>query len=561
MGCGDAIGDALTGGMVSAIQGNPENLVNYATHMATGGITQAVDAIQNEQGIGAMIIAGIDPGHLGDKALVATGEGLPPGLRDALATIMPIVGSFFGPIGTFAGAAMGARLRGASKNDAFTAGAIGAGASVAGNVAAEASSGLTDQLVSQGVNQAAAAAISRAATQSAVNAAIAGASDQDVGNAAIAGAISGGLTGGIRPYTSAQLIEAGLSAEQAQSVSGILASTAGGAASQGFTGGDATTGAITGAVSGIGTVFDNYGNALTTDRSTGGLQMADNDPFGWGASNLDYSYDSNIAGNEFNEPSAMGWIQDAAGNIKWGPILGAVATAGISALGATSAANAANQGLNNAANATNAATAAQIQSQEKMYQQGRRDFSPFLDMAPRSLATLQSSIYGTPQTYRTATGGINVANAEQFDLKNFTPEGTPAYEWQKKRGLEDLRTQLMMMGRPSGTVAANANSRFLGDLNAKEYESGYNRLFNQKQDYVNNLLNLGKIAQGAAGSTSALGATAANNTSNAFQNQGNTLANISNAQGQTNANLYSGLASLPLNIANTAIRANQSGMF
>jgi hypothetical protein len=353
----------------------------------------------------------------------------------------------------------------------------------------------------------------------------------------------------------------GLSTGASNSLVNIGTSAATGAIKSSVMGGDPLTGALAGGASGLGGTITNSLSSPSTPSSTGGVMSEYNDPFGWDAGGLDYSYDSNIAGLDTGGASAMGWVRDAAGNINWGPILAAGVTAGIGALGATAAAGAANSGLNNATNATNAAAQSQIQAQERMYQQGRQDFAPFREMAPRSLATLQSSIYGTPETYRNATGGMETANAEQFDLKNFTPEGTPAYEWQKKRGLEDLRTQLMMMGRPSGTVAANANSRFLGDLNAKEYETGYNRLFNQKQDYVNNLLNLVKTSQGAAGTTSALGATAANNTSSALQNQGNTLANISNAQGQTNANLYSGLASLPLNIANTAIKANQSGMF
>lgn len=171
----------------------------------------------------------------------------------------------------------------------------------------------------------------------------------------------------------------------------------------------------------------------------------------------------------------------------------------------------------------------------------------------------------TPLGSITPTTGTQTANAEKFDLANFRPEQTAAFDWQKKRNLEDLRTQLMMMGRPSGTVAANANERSINDLNAREYDSGYNRLLGQKQDYQNSLLNLVKIGQGAAGSTSASGQNAANNISNAFQNQGANLANIATTNGNnqanaaltrgaSTANLWSGLSALPFQAANTAIQ-------
>jgi hypothetical protein len=236
-----------------------------------------------------------------------------------------------------------------------------------------------------------------------------------------------------------------------------------------------------------------------------------------------------------------------------GAVLGADATESAG----NAAANATTSAAQTGADAAREATAAQIASNEKMYNQGREDFAPFRNLAPESLATLQSAIYSKE---------VDGRNAQVFDLKNFQPEGTPAYEWQKKRGLEDLRTQLMMQGRPSGTVAANANARFLGDLNAREYESGYNRLFTQKQDYINNLLNLGKMAQGAAGSTGTLGQSAAGNMSSAYNqqgqtlanlagNQGNALASINMNQGQTLGNLYSGLGSQSANAVSTGLKA------
>lgn len=280
---------------------------------------------------------------------------------------------------------------------------------------------------------------------------------------------------------------------------------------------------------------------------------------------------------------------------------------------ANAAANAAQAGATTAANAQLTGTREAIAAQDRIYNQNRADFAPFLNVAPQALDAYQALTYGSsyipknlsnpapgassmPKSPMSSSQVANLFGLDEnkmlpdqkslglsgypsqspmsssqvayptFDLANFTPQGTAAYEWQKSRGLEDLGRSLRLMGRPSGTVAANSTARFLGDLNATEYDKGYTRLEGQKQDYTNNLLNLIKTAQGAAGSTSASGQNYANNVSNANITQGTNLANIATqsginqananlVKGQSQANLYGGLAQLPFNIANTAINA------
>ena len=301
-------------------------------------------------------------------------------------------------------------------------------------------------------------------------------------------------------------------------------------------------------------------------------------------------------------------------------------TAVVGAVGANMAANTSANAAGEASQATKESAANQIASQERMYNQGRDDFAPFRNLAPRSLATLESSIYGTPQSYAdpsfqplsdteaaqqlygkiqsgevpvnndfwkdinngenplnrimrdtnlaTMTQGYSKgadgkiikqsdipqlqANGQQFDLANFRPENTAAYDWQKSRTLEGLGNYFNLTGRGRGsTVQSNATGRALGDLNAAEYDKGYNRLFQRKQDYTNDLLNLVKTAQGAAGSTSSLGQNAANQTGQAYQNQGNSLANIAQQSGQTQANLYAGIVPSTMNTIGTGLQAAQ----
>lgn len=239
---------------------------------------------------------------------------------------------------------------------------------------------------------------------------------------------------------------------------------------------------------------------------------------------------------------------------KIAPVLGGVAgfmvggpagaMVGASLGGAVAGAGAQSDGLKDATNATNNATYAQIAEQRRQYDLSRKDFSPFLQPSGRALATLQSSIYGGPQQYAdpnyTGTGTAPMLSA------TWQPQESEGFKYTKSRTLEDLGRQLRMMGRGSGTVAANSFGRTLGDLNASNEETQRNELWN-----------LVKTGQGATGSVAGLGANAANNISGAYGTQGQTLANISNLQGQNKANLWSGLSSAPLNI----MSANKMGAF
>lgn len=311
-------------------------------------------------------------------------------------------------------------------------------------------------------------------------------------------------------------------------------------------------------------------------------------------------------------------------------------------------------------NAQLTATRESIAAQERALAQARADNAPFLQTAPRGLATLESLVYGTPISYRQnagiappqevanpgpppqtirweefvdpATGERmsrpvhsenesaavaewqaknkayqqyladsaayrekvgatpeQTATAPKFELPmnfdgskwnfdgskyafNFDPskiDQDAGYQWEKKRGLEDLRTQLMAAGRPGGTVAANATARFLGDLNAAYDDKYYDRQYGENRDrygralsentlgysrglgentiaydravgersnYQNQLANLLNLARGAQAQVTQAGTNAANNTSNALINQGNSLANIYTNQGVNDAN-------------------------
>lgn len=159
------------------------------------------------------------------------------------------------------------------------------------------------------------------------------------------------------------------------------------------------------------------------------------------------------------------------------------------------------------------------QTQWDMYNQAQQNYKPFLDPSGRAMATLQSSIYGGDFGYK------DPKNPRRQLSASFQPIESEAFKYNKQRTLDDLGRELRMMGRGSGTVAANAYGRTLGDLNVANEEQQRNQLWN-----------LVKTGQGAAGSITGLGQGTATN-----------VANTILQNGQTQASLYSGMGPALIN--------------
>jgi hypothetical protein len=286
--------------------------------------------------------------------------------------------------------------------------------------------------------------------------------------------------------------------------------------------------------------------------------------------------------------------------------VGAVAAA---AIGAGASAYSSNQASKSAAASAKNASENANATQLYMYDQSRADFNPFLQPSNKAMAMLQSSIYGGPVEYNDAStnaltndeimlenwkaiqadpsrynlrddvwndirGGEDPAsrllregiakNGQQLTnlpyaiggewyrgadgkLTNqapqklsatFRPQESEGFKYTKERTLADLGRSLRMMGRGSGTVAANATGRTLGDLNAANEDKQRNELWN-----------LAKVGQGAAGAVTSSGGNYANNVSANQMNTGNTLAQLQLQNGQTQANLWAGIGGAAGNAA------------
>lgn len=246
---------------------------------------------------------------------------------------------------------------------------------------------------------------------------------------------------------------------------------------------------------------------------------------------------------------------------------------------------------NTAADATQKAAQLSVDASNKAYDASRADFQPFLSPSGRAMATLESAIYGGPQQYmdpnyrfdretgkyiningakvvpvpsttgnlkplryimpvaRTAQNAVNSAGAKigvdspPMLSTTFNPQQSESYKWQKERGLADLGRILRMQGRGNSTAGLNATGRFLGDLNANEY-----------QRQLDQLWNLVKTGQGAAGTVSGAGSSNAANNAAAYGMAGQGAANAAYMSGAAKANLYSGLSAANANAMGTGLQ-------
>jgi hypothetical protein len=288
----------------------------------------------------------------------------------------------------------------------------------------------------------------------------------------------------------------------------------------------------------------------------------------------------------------------------------AVAVGGAALVGAGASAYSSNKATKAGAATSQQASKDANSTQLYMYDNARADFDPFLQPSNRALAMLQSSLYGGPVAYEDAS--TTALSAEDLAAENwrqiqaarradpnglaglskdfwddiekrgedpitrvmrttmrgaavpydgskswyrgadgkltstappkltasFTPQESEGFKYTKERTLSDLGRSLRMMGRGSGTVAANATGRTIGDLNAANEDKQRNELWN-----------LVKTGQGAAGSVQSSGMNYANNVSANQMNTGNTLANLQNQNGQTQANLWAGIGGAAGNAA------------
>ena len=215
------------------------------------------------------------------------------------------------------------------------------------------------------------------------------------------------------------------------------------------------------------------------------------------------------------------------------------------------------QAQESAANKAAEATTEAARVQKQIYEQTRKDFAPYQYGGYQGLSQLtgQTITYTDPQTGETRT--IQGTGAP-YDLmkgvgeqpsweKEYTQQlgkytESPAYQAQNAIAQQNLQRQLAARGLNYGATGASAGAELSRQLTATDYDkyrqdlaSRYAALqgeYGQRRDInaqqYNQLLDLAKIGQGAAGSTGAAGTQYGQQVG---QTQGS-LANIYQQSGQ-----------------------------
>lgn len=147
--------------------------------------------------------------------------------------------------------------------------------------------------------------------------------------------------------------------------------------------------------------------------------------------------------------------------------MGDIVSGGITYLGMNQAGKSMKSGANN-----------QIALEREMFNYSKGLQKPFYDLGLPAFKSYASAITGTidPNTGKT-----------------WTPETSPAYQWQKQQGEQNLSRSLRALGRSNSTYGMNATGDFNRNLAGAEY-----------QNQLARLADLSNIAQGGASDLSSL---------------------------------------------------------
>lgn len=180
--------------------------------------------------------------------------------------------------------------------------------------------------------------------------------------------------------------------------------------------------------------------------------------------------------------------------------------AGAGIAGSVLGSNAQDRASQRSADAQNRA----IDLQERIYNQQRQDYQPYMDMGTQGIGAYNSFV-NNPNAYLS----------------------TPAYQWQQQQIDKNMNRQLSARGRSNSTYGMNSLANAYGELGTREYQNAYNRML----DPI-------KIGQGAASAAGSAG----QNYGGAVQSGAYNLGNIYAQQGNNQASLYGNLGAMPLNL-------------
>lgn len=188
-------------------------------------------------------------------------------------------------------------------------------------------------------------------------------------------------------------------------------------------------------------------------------------------------------------------------------------------LGGKEQASAARYAARKQSNAANRA----LQLQRDIWQQGRADLLPYINLGSRNIAGLESRVN------------------KGFTSGDFTAD--PGYAFRLAEGEKSINRASGVGGSPYSGATLKALNRFNQDSASSEFDRAYQR-WQQGTANLMDLVNLGRVASANA---AGVGADFGRSASDLMMGDANAQGAAAIAGGNATAGMYSSLGSLPMN--------------
>lgn len=188
-------------------------------------------------------------------------------------------------------------------------------------------------------------------------------------------------------------------------------------------------------------------------------------------------------------------------------------------LGGESQSDAAKYAARKQSNAANRAT----QLQREIWQQGRADLMPYMDLGKRTIPTLETRVN------------------KGFTSEDFTAD--PGYAFRLAEGEKSINRASGVGGSPYSGATLKALNRFSQDSASGEFDRAFAR-WQQGTANLMDLVNLGRVSSANA---AGVGADFARSASDTMMGAANAQGAAAIAGGNAQAQMYNTLGNLPMN--------------
>ena len=194
------------------------------------------------------------------------------------------------------------------------------------------------------------------------------------------------------------------------------------------------------------------------------------------------------------------------------------------AIGDLTGANQAAKAAQSAANTQAAATDRASETQKEMYDQTRKDLSPYTQAGTTALSRLMGGMGANGQLMKSYSG------QDLYD--------DPSYQFRLNQGLDSVQSSAAAQGGLLSGATLKALNNYAQDSASQEYQNAYNRFSADQSNQYNRLANLVGMGQNAAAQVGNNGMQTAQAIANNTMAGANATAAGQVAAGQKTGNMF-----------------------